>query len=154
MTEACRRLGPARVADLPLGRPLEATPAFRALLMPHLHTESVPAVLRFIKSALRLAEQGTAARGIGEVRSLVQRREEVSCVSLEAVLGYSFNDPQLERTARIHSCAPLPSLLPAPTGTAAISGEATPHDGGTAGRGCTRRRTTAGWSSWGTPCWG
>lgn len=114
LTEACKQLGPVSVAGLPLWQPLEATPAFQALLLPHLHTESVPAVLRCIKSALGLAEPGTAARGVGKARPAVHRREDASSAFLEAVMRYSFNDPQLERTARIHSYAPSPSFRPAP----------------------------------------
>lgn len=100
----------AVVADLPLGQPLEEAQAFQALVAPHLLTESVPAVLRFLRSAQRLEAQGATVHALGEAPSGVQQREEHGCVSLEEVLGYQFNDPVLERTARVHSCA-LPIVV-------------------------------------------
>eukprot|EP00892_Ulva_mutabilis_P000531 jgi/Ulvmu1/10479/UM064_0016.1 len=94
LKEVCHRLGPMRVVDLPLSQPLDALPDFQALVGPHLLGECAGRV--------ELPQERVAARALGEVRSAVRQREEQGCVSLEAVLGYKFNEPQLERTARLH----------------------------------------------------
>jgi hypothetical protein len=77
-----------------------------------LYSDAIHTVQRMIESGMLIAKAAPAMRQIGSCKAARQVRQQAGIVELSKQLGYQFRDPQLERTACIHSCAPPP---PPPT---------------------------------------
>lgn len=96
------------ITDLPQSQPLTGT-KLADRVEKYLYCDGLQLLQHHLENALAAARSGSMH---SHARSAKHTKQANTCVRLSKVLGYQFKDPQLERTARIHSY--VPSCFPCP----------------------------------------